>query len=74
VSNLVGERDRARWDLRGAVRTSTDAAIAALTALAQHPAFADLVDHRRDSTGAVFPAARTDPSVPRHGPGRGKTT
>jgi futalosine hydrolase len=37
VSNLVGERDRALWDLRGAVRAATDAAAAALAGVAGHP-------------------------------------
>jgi futalosine hydrolase len=34
VSNVVGERDRSRWDLRGAVRQAGDAAWLALRALA----------------------------------------
>jgi futalosine hydrolase len=37
VSNLVGDRDRARWDLRGAIRASTDAAAAALAGVSGHP-------------------------------------
>ncbi len=34
ISNVVGERDRAHWDLRGAVRVVTDATRASLRALA----------------------------------------
>jgi futalosine hydrolase len=34
ISNVVGERDRAHWDLRGAVRVVTEATSAALRALA----------------------------------------
>jgi futalosine hydrolase len=37
VSNVVGERDKARWDLRGAVRTARDAGLRALQALAADP-------------------------------------
>jgi futalosine hydrolase len=74
VSNLVGERDRARWDLRGAVRTAADAAAAALMALPDHPRYVELVDRPRGSTNPV----RTDdlggrPRLP-SGPERGKTT
>ena len=46
VSNVVGERDRARWDLRGAVRTAGDAATAALGGVADGPRWAEL---RRDT-------------------------
>jgi futalosine hydrolase len=34
VSNVVGERDKAHWDLRGAVRVARDAGLRALDALA----------------------------------------
>jgi nucleoside phosphorylase len=74
VSNLVGERDRARWDLRGAVRTATDAAAAALAGLAEHPGLADLAERHRGSTGAVLAAGRGDASEPHREPDRGKTT
>ncbi len=37
VSNVVGERDKAHWDLRGAVRVARDAGLAALRALADDP-------------------------------------
>jgi futalosine hydrolase len=37
VSNLVGDRDRARWDLRGAIRAATEAAAAALVGVDGHP-------------------------------------
>jgi futalosine hydrolase len=37
VSNIVGERDRARWDLRGAVRAASDAAWSAVAALPADP-------------------------------------
>jgi futalosine hydrolase len=37
VSNVVGERDRALWDLRGAIRVATDAAAGALAGVAGHP-------------------------------------
>jgi futalosine hydrolase len=37
ISNVVGERDKARWDLRGAVRTAGDAGLRALRALARDP-------------------------------------
>jgi futalosine hydrolase len=37
VSNIVGERDRALWDLRGAIRAANAAAAAALTGVAGHP-------------------------------------
>lgn len=37
VSNVVGERDKAHWDLRGAVRVARDAALRALDALAADP-------------------------------------
>lgn len=37
VSNLVGERDRALWDLRGAIHAATAAAAAALAGVAGHP-------------------------------------
>lgn len=53
VSNVVGERDRARWDLRGAVRTAADAAAAALSVLPDHPGFADLVERHRASATPV---------------------
>lgn len=43
VSNLVGERDRTRWDLRGAVRTANDAAAAALGGVAGDPRWAGLL-------------------------------
>jgi futalosine hydrolase len=74
VSNLVGERDRARWDLSGAVRTATDAAAAALAGLAQHPGFADLAERRRGSAGPVLVAGQAGPSEPRREPDRGQTT
>jgi futalosine hydrolase len=51
VSNLVGERDRARWDLRGAVRAATDAAAAALGGVADHPTWDEIV---RDTTESDF--------------------
>jgi futalosine hydrolase len=51
VSNVVGERDRARWDLRGAVRTATDAAAAALGGVADHPIWGEIV---RDTTENDF--------------------
>jgi futalosine hydrolase len=51
VSNLVGERDRARWDLRGAVRAATDAAAAALGGVADHPTWNEIV---RDTTESDF--------------------
>ena len=38
VSNLVGERDKQRWDVRGAVRASCAAARALLAAWDEHPA------------------------------------
>lgn len=37
VSNVVGERDKAHWDLRGAVRVVRDAGLRALDALAAEP-------------------------------------
>lgn len=37
VSNVVGERDKAHWDLRGAVRVARDAGLRALDALAADP-------------------------------------
>lgn len=37
VSNVVGERDKARWDLRGAVRVAGAAALQALAAVARDP-------------------------------------
>ena len=37
VSNVVGERDKAHWDLRGAVRVARDAGVRALDALAADP-------------------------------------
>ena len=37
VSNLVGERDRSLWDLRGSIRAATEAAAAALAGVAGHP-------------------------------------
>ena len=37
VSNVVGERDKTRWDLRGAVRVARDAALRSLEALAVDP-------------------------------------
>jgi len=37
VSNLVGERDKALWDVRGAVRASCAAAFALLRAWDEHP-------------------------------------
>jgi len=40
VSNVVGERDRRRWDLRGAVRVAASTAARALDDLADHPAWA----------------------------------
>ncbi len=43
VSNLVGERDRALWDLRGAVRVATDVAAAALAGLAGRPGWDRIV-------------------------------
>ena len=51
VSNVVGERDRARWDLRGAVRTATDAAAAALGGVADHATWGEIV---RDTTENDF--------------------
>jgi futalosine hydrolase len=51
VSNVVGERDRARWDLRGAVRTATDAAAAALGGVAEDPTWGEIV---RDTTENDF--------------------
>jgi len=49
VSNLVGERDRALWDLRGAVRTASDAAAAALGGVADDPRWAEIVRDRAES-------------------------
>ena len=40
VSNVVGERDHRRWDLRGAVRVAASTAARALGDLADHPAWA----------------------------------
>ena len=37
VANVVGERDKAHWDLRGAVRVARDAGVRALEALAADP-------------------------------------
>lgn len=51
VSNVVGERDRARWDLRGAVRTATDAAAAALAGVADHATWDEIV---RDTAESDF--------------------
>lgn len=51
VSNVVGERDRALWDLRGAVRASTDAAAAALGAVADHPTWDEIL---RDTAESDF--------------------
>ena len=49
VSNLVGERDRARWDLPGAVRTAADAAAAALGGVAEDARWAELVRDTAES-------------------------
>jgi len=51
VSNVVGERDRRLWDLRGAVRAATDAAAAALGGVADDPAWAALL---RDTAESDF--------------------
>ncbi len=51
VSNVVGERDRARWDLRGAIRASTDAAAAALGGVADDPTWNEIV---RDTAESGF--------------------
>jgi futalosine hydrolase len=37
VSNIVGERDRDRWDIRGALRVASDALGRTLWSLAQAP-------------------------------------
>ncbi len=37
VSNVVGERDKAYWDLRGAVRVARDAGVRAIDAIAADP-------------------------------------
>ena len=37
VSNVVGERDKARWDLRGAVRIARDAGLRAIDAITADP-------------------------------------
>lgn len=46
VANLVGERDRSRWDLRGAVRHASSLASSAIATLAEHPTWTAL---RRDT-------------------------
>jgi len=46
VSNLVGERDRGRWDLAGAARTAAELAVAGLARLAEDPVWVGITrDH-----------------------------
>ena len=46
VSNVVGERDRRRWDLSGAARGASSVAAAAIAGLVDHPTWTAL---RRDT-------------------------
>lgn len=48
VANLVGDRDRGRWDLRGAVRTAVSVALSAVEGLAAHSTWTALGRDRAD--------------------------